>query len=111
MMQPDLMPLQKEFLTNRRTRWVNAFGRLKAGVTEAQAKASLQPFMHSMLEEEVKEPAFNNAPAFTRAEFLKCTIDVLPGSQGRFYFRQRIEKLSVSFDGDHRHAGSADRLR
>ncbi len=92
MMQPDLMPLQKEFLTTRRTRWVNAFGRLKPGVTEAQAKASLQPFMHSMLEEEVKEPAFNNASAFTREEFLKCTIDVLPGSQGRSYFRQRISK-------------------
>jgi predicted permease len=92
MMQPDLMPLNKEFLTTRRTRWVNAFGRLKPGVTEAQAKASLQPFMHSMLEEEVKEPAFNNASAFTREEFLKCTIDVLPGSQGRSYFRQRISK-------------------
>ena len=27
MMQPDLMPQQKHFLKDRRTRWVNAFGR------------------------------------------------------------------------------------
>ena len=92
MMEPDLMPLNNEFLTNRRQRWVNAFGRLKPGVSATQAKASLQPFMHAMLEEEVKEPAFSNASTFTREEFLKCTIDVLPGSQGRSYFRQQISK-------------------
>jgi predicted permease len=92
MMQPDLMPLQKEFLTTRRTRWVNAFGRLKPGVTTTQAKASLQPFMHAMLEEEVEDAAFSNASAFTREVFLKCWIEVLPGSQGRSYFRQQISK-------------------
>ena len=90
MMQPDVLPLNKEFLKNRRQRWVNAFGRLKPGITAARAKASLQPFMHSMLELEVQEPAFRNASAFTRQEFLKCTIDVLPGSQGRSYFRQQL---------------------
>jgi predicted permease len=92
MMEPDLMPLNKKFLEDRRTRWVNAFGRLKPGVSITQAKASLQPFMHSMLEMEVREPAFRHASAFTRQEFLKCTIDVLPGSQGRSYFRQRLTK-------------------
>jgi predicted permease len=90
MMEPDLLPQNKEFLRDRRTRWVNAFGRLKPGVTEAQAKASLQPIMHAMLEQEVQEAAFSTASAFTRQEFLKCTIDVLPGSQGRSYFRQAL---------------------
>jgi predicted permease len=90
MMQPDLMPQNKQFLTDRRTRWVNAFGRLKPGVTEAQAKAGLQPIMHAMLEQEVLEPAFSTASAFTRQEFLKNIIDVLPGSQGRSYFRQNL---------------------
>jgi predicted permease len=92
MMEPDLMPLQKKFLEDRRTRWVNAFGRLKPGVSITQAKASLEPFMHSMLELEVREPAFRHASEFTRQEFLKCTIDVLPGSQGRSYFRQRLTR-------------------
>jgi predicted permease len=92
MMEPVILPFSQDFLTTRRTRWVNAFGRLKPGVTAEQAKASLQPFMHAMLEEEVKEPAFNNASAFTRQEFLKCTIDLVAGSQGRSNFRQRISK-------------------
>ena len=89
MMQHDLMPDNK-FLKDRRTRFVNAFGRLKPGVTQAEAKASLQPIMHAMLEQEVQEPAFSNASEFTRKEFLKNTIDVLPGSQGRSFFRQDL---------------------
>ena len=89
MMQHALMPDNK-FLEDRRTRFVNAFGRLKPGVTEVQAKASLQPIMHAMLEQEVQEAAFSNASEFTRKEFLKCTIDVLPGSQGRSFFRQDL---------------------
>jgi predicted permease len=79
-----------DMLHERRNRWVNAFGRLKPGVTREQAKASLQPFMHSMLELEVKDKAFAHASPYDRDEFLKCTIDVLPGSQGRSYTRQAL---------------------
>jgi predicted permease len=91
MMQPDTLPFQKDFLKTRRTRWVNAFGRLKPGVTLVQAQTSLQPFMHSMLEMEVREPAFRNASDIVRQEFLKCYMDLLPGSQGRSYLRHRLE--------------------
>jgi putative ABC transport system permease protein len=90
MMQPQLMAGNPTMLTDRRRRWVNAFGRLKPGVTPEQAKASLQPFMHSMLEMEVREAAFSHATAFTREQFLKCWIDVLPGSQGRQEFRREL---------------------
>ena len=90
MMEPQMMPLNDDMLTNRRNRWVNAFGRLKPGVTREEAKASLQPFMHSMLEMEVKEAAFSHASAYAREGFLKCWIDVLPGSQGRSYARQDL---------------------
>jgi predicted permease len=83
MMEVELMPLNKDMLTNRRNRWVNVFGRLKPGVTLQQAKASLQPFMHSMLENEVREEAFRNASPYDREQFLKCWMDVLPGGQGR----------------------------
>ncbi len=91
MMQPELMAVgNNEMLTDRRNRWVNAFGRLKPGVSIKQAKASLQPFMHSMLEMEVKEAAFSRASTYDREQFLKCWIDVLPGSQGRSYTRQAL---------------------
>jgi predicted permease len=79
-----------DMLHERRNRWVNAFGRLKPGITREQAKASLQPFMHSMLEMEVKDKAFAHASPYDREQFLKCTIDVLPGSQGRSYTRQAL---------------------
>ena len=90
MMQPQIFAFTSNLFTDRRSRWVNAFGRLKPGVTQAQAKASLQPFMHSMLEMEVREAAFSHASAFTREQFLKCWIDVLPGSQGRQEFRREL---------------------
>ena len=79
-----------DMLKERRNRWVNAFGRLKPGVTRDRAKASLQPFMHSMLEMEVKDKAFAHASSYDREQFLKCTIDLLPGSQGRSYTRQAL---------------------
>ena len=90
MMQPALAFGDPKMLTDRRTRWVNAFGRLKPGVSMTQAKASLQPMMHSMLEMEVQEAAFAHASQFDRAEFVKCWIDVLPGSQGRAQLRQEL---------------------
>ena len=91
MMQPQIMVGNPtDMLKERRNRWVNAFGRLKPGVSQQQAKAALQPFMHSMLEQEVQEAAFAHASTYDRQEFLKCWIDVLPGSQGRSYTRRQL---------------------
>jgi predicted permease len=91
MMQPQVIVGNPEdMLKERRTRWVNAFGRLKPGISQQQAKAALQPFMHSMLEMEVQQAAFNRASKHDRDEFLKCWIDVLPGSQGRSYTRHQL---------------------
>jgi putative ABC transport system permease protein len=77
-------------LKDRRTRWVNAFGRLKPGVTILQAKAGLQPYYHSVLEMEVKEEAFRNASDEVRKQFLRNIINLLPGSQGRSYLRRQL---------------------
>ena len=90
MMQEWINVGNPKMLTERRNRWVNAFGRLKPGVSITQAKASLQPFMHSMLESEVKEAAFAHASTYDREQFLKCWMDVLPGSQGRSYTRREL---------------------
>ncbi len=91
MMKAQMTPFW-DGMKDRRQRWVNAFGRLKPGVTMQQAKASLQPFMHSMLEMEVKEPAFRNASSYTRQQFLRSWMDLLPGSQGRSYLREQLSK-------------------
>lgn len=89
MMKPQITP-NWDGLDDRRWRWANAFGRLKPGVSIEQAKASLQPIYHSVVETEVKEEAFRNAAPSVRAEFLRNTIDVLPAAQGRSYFRSRM---------------------
>ncbi|HEX4750423.1 MAG TPA: ABC transporter permease [Bryobacteraceae bacterium] len=90
-MKPQIMPLPRG-MDDRRWRWVNAYGRLKPGITRQQAQASLQPFMHSMLELEVKEPAFRNASNYTRQQFLKCWMELLPGGGGRSYLREQMTK-------------------
>jgi predicted permease len=82
----------EDMLKERRNRWVNAFGRLKPGISRDKAQASLQPLMHSMLEMEVKEKAFAHSSPYDREQFLKCWIQVLPGSQGRSYTRQTLTK-------------------
>src|SRR3984885_15117911 len=92
MMRPQLMPeLNEQFdFHNRRTRWVNVFGRLKPGMSRRQAQASLQPYFHGVLEMEVKEAAFNKASNEVRARFLQNVIELFPGSQGQPYFRELL---------------------
>jgi predicted permease len=90
-MKGPMIPLADD-INNRRSRFVNAFGRLKPGVTPEQAYASLQPFFHGILEMEVRQPAFRTASEYTRQQFLKNIIQVLPGSQGRSYLRQQLQK-------------------
>lgn len=77
-------------LEDRRTRWVQVFGRLKSGVDVPQAKAALQPTYKGLISMEVQQEAFRNATKYTRDRFLQSDIDVLPGGQGRPQFRERF---------------------
>ncbi len=92
MMRAQLLPQFNEFLDleNRRDHWVNVFGRLKPGISREQAQASLRPYFHGMLELEVKEAAFSKASPDTRAEFLRGSLEVVPGSQGKPGFREQV---------------------
>ena len=75
---------------NRRSRWVNVFGRLKPGVTIDQAKAALQPYFHGLLEQEVLDSAFSGTTSYTREQFLKGQVDLIPAAQGRSPIRQQL---------------------
>jgi hypothetical protein len=90
MMKAQMTPLW-DALKDRRSRFVNAFGRLRPGIGREQAQASLQPFFKGMLEMEVKEAAFRNASVEAREGFLKSALDLLPGSQGRSGLRGQLE--------------------
>lgn len=91
MMKAQMTPLW-DGMKERRWRFVNAFGRLKPGVTPEAAQASLQPFFKSILEMEVKEAAFRNASVEAREAFLRCVLEVLPGARGRSNMRRQLEK-------------------
>ncbi|HEV3063234.1 MAG TPA: ABC transporter permease [Vicinamibacterales bacterium] len=77
-------------IDNRRSRWVNVFGRLKPGVTQEQALAALQPFFRGLLEQEVQMAPFSSTTPYTREQFLKGQMGLLPAAQGRSPIRQQL---------------------
>jgi predicted permease len=76
---------------NRRRRWIQVLARLKPGVTLETAKSSLQPVFHQILEMEVQQKEFARASPYTRQQFLRMTLDVLPGSAGQNAARRFLE--------------------
>jgi len=79
-------------MDNRRSRWVNVFARLKPGVSREQALGVLQPYFHGLLEQEVLGPAFSTATPYTRDQFLKGAMELLPAAQGRSPIRQQLSQ-------------------
>jgi predicted permease len=90
MMKAQMTP-RSGGLEDRSLSWVTAFGRLKPGISIAQANASLQPRMHSILEVEVQEPRLEHYSDYDRAQFLKNTVELLPGSQGWSGLREHMQ--------------------
>jgi predicted permease len=76
----------------RRQRWVNVYGRLKPDVTIERAQAGLQPLFHQIIEDEVKLPGFRNATPYDKEQFLRMSIEAMPGSQGNTNLRRQYEK-------------------
>lgn len=54
MMKPEVTPSWNE-LDNRRSKWLNIMGRVKPGMTAAEAEAGLDPVWHAIREDELKE--------------------------------------------------------
>ncbi len=93
MMKADLDPVGASFSYNlkaRRGRWVNVMGRMKPGVTEQQAKASLQPYFHSILEMEVQQKEFDHTPPENKQRFLTMWMDLIPASKGDSDLRRQF---------------------
>jgi len=76
---------------NRRRRWVQVFARLKPGVTLESAQASLQPIFHHTLEMEVQQKEFAHASPYARQQFLRMTLDLLPGAAGNNVAEQYLK--------------------
>jgi predicted permease len=81
-----------EGLLNRRTRWMQILGRLKAGVTLTQAQAGLQPWFKAMLVEDMRRPEFPKVTAERRERFLSSTIELTSAPQGHSTLRRRLSQ-------------------
>jgi predicted permease len=90
MMKAQMTPLW-DGLDDRRTRFVTAFGRLKPGVSLAQAEASMSPYFKNLLEMEVEEAGFARASVEDRDAYLRSVLDVRPGGHGRSHLRGQLE--------------------
>src|SRR5208283_6167749 len=86
-------------LNNRRGRFAQAFGRLKPGGTLEQAKAGLQPLFHQILSGEVREKDFAKTTDYTRQQFLRMWMNLLPASKGHSYLREQFSKPLLALMG------------
>jgi predicted permease len=88
----DVFSEQFKQLNDRRRRFIQVFGRLRPGVTMDQARASLQPLFHQIVNMEVRMPAFAKASNYSKSEFLRMWMDTLPASKGRSQLREQFSK-------------------
>jgi len=81
-----------EEMTDRRASWLQIVGRLKPGMTQTQAKASMQVLFHQIIVEEAKAPMISKASEHDRQEFLNSTINLLPAATGRSFLRYQMSR-------------------
>ncbi len=77
---------------DQRLRWVNVYGRLKAGMTLRNAQAGLQPLFHQILQAELSGAGFAHATPYDRQQFLKMWLEVMPGGQGDSVLRRQYQQ-------------------
>lgn len=90
-MQSEVFPgrdyLSPETKPFRKTEWLEAIGRLKPGVTVAQAKASIEVEFHQMMDSQT-----GGMPDREKTQFLNQHLAVVPGSHGASTLRANFGK-------------------
>ena len=81
-----------DWLDDRRGRWLHIFGRLKPGLSAAQAQAGLQPWFKAMLEADTRRESWPQVTDEQRRRYMASTLEVLPAAHGRSDLRQRLER-------------------
>jgi predicted permease len=77
-------------LLNRRSRWVQVFGRLKPGVSREAAEASIAVLYKRIISLEVQEPYFADKAPYWKQQFLKSHPVILPGGRGDSGMRDEL---------------------
>jgi len=78
-------------LEDRRSRWLHVYARLKPGVSRERAEASIATIYKQIIQDEVKEPFFQQVPPYGIEQFLASNAVVLPAAQGYSYLRGALE--------------------
>ena len=89
MMKAEVMPGVND-LEDRRSRWLNIVGRLKPGLSAAQAEAGINPLWYGIRADELKLMA-NSSERFRDAFLTKSHLSVLDGAKGMSPMRKDIE--------------------
>src|SRR5258706_7726860 len=77
-------------LLDRRTRWMQILGRLRADLDVAQAQAGIQPWFKAMLDEDTRRAGFPNITEERRKRFLASTLALTPAPQGHSILRRSL---------------------
>ncbi len=93
-MKPLMTPGWDE-IGDRRSQWIQVFGRLKPGYSLESARASLQPLFLQILRYELTEPAMKDISAFNRDRFLKRRVLMEPAANGYSNLRQSYSTALV----------------
>jgi len=88
-MQPQIGPSWLKIET-RRFRWVQAYGRLKPGMTPESAHAALQPFLKSILTTESTDASFATAAPDAKQRFIDTSLVVESARHGRSGLRDQV---------------------
>src|SRR5258706_16467652 len=95
-MKPAIVP-EWFWLTppDRRSRWVQVFGRLKPGYTAESARAPLQTLFRQIREYEATFPVAKNWSAYQRDQFLRGTIHIEKAATGYSQLRNSFSTALV----------------
>ncbi len=77
-------------LTDRRARWLNIIGRVKPGLSPAQAEVRINPLWHALRADELKTST-NKSPRFIAGFLTNNRLLLRPGARGFSYTRANLE--------------------
>ena len=76
--------------TDRRARWLNIIGRIRPGLTRAQAETGINPLWHALRADELKTGT-NKSPRFIAGFLTDNKLLLRPGARGYSYTRSDLE--------------------
>jgi predicted permease len=79
-------------LFDRPTRWMQILGRLRPGLTAAQAQSGLQPWFKTWLVENARRPGFPVITAEQHRRYLASALTVTPAPQGFSPLRRTLSQ-------------------